>query len=45
MLALLKHGVNKRGFIFKGIRRWSVINLITLIHRYSYLVSPEIVVG
>ena len=24
----------ERGFIFEGIRRWPVINLATLIHRY-----------
>ena len=37
--------VNKRGFIFEGIRQWPVINLVTLILRYSYLLSLEIVVG
>ena len=37
--------VNKRGFIFEGIRQWPVINLVTLILRYSYLVSLEIIVG
>ena len=44
-MPLLKHEVNKRRFIFEGIRRWPVINLVTLIHWYSYLVSLEIVVG
>ena len=34
-----------RGFTFEGIRRWPVINLVTFIHGYSYLVSLEIVVG
>ena len=37
--------VKKRGFIFEGTRRLAVINLVTLIHKYSYLVSLEIVVG
>ena len=37
--------MNKGGFIFKGIRGWPVINLVTLIHGYSYLISLEIVVG
>ena len=37
--------VNKRGFIFEGIRQWPGINLVTLILRYSYLLSLEIVVG
>ena len=44
-LALLKHELNKRGFIFGGIQRWPVTNVVTLIHRYSYLSSLEIVVG
>ena len=34
----------KRGFVFEGIWQWLVI-LVTLIHRYSYLVSLEIIVG
>ena len=33
------------GFIFEGIRQWLVINLVTLIHGYSYLVSLEIITG
>ena len=37
--------MNKWGFVFEGIRRWPVINLVTLIYRYSYLVSLEVVVG
>ena len=44
-LALLKHKVNKQRFIFEVIRRWSVINLITLIHSYLYSVLHETVVG
>ena len=36
--------MNKRGFIFEGIWRWAVINLVTLIHRYSWFISLEIVV-
>ena len=44
-LALLKYKVNKQRFIFEVIRRWSVINLITLIHRYLYSVLHETVVG
>ena len=38
-----EHEVNKQGFIFKGIRWWPVINLVTLIHGYSYLISHELV--
>ena len=30
---------------FESIRWWSVINLVTLIHGYSYLISLEIDVG
>ena len=41
----LKHEVNNRCFIFEGIQRWPVINLVSLIHGYSYLISLEIVVG
>ena len=41
----MKHEVNKRGFISESIWRWLVINLVILIHRYSYLISFEIVVG
>ena len=37
------HEVNNRGFIFEGIRRWHVINFVTLIRGYSYLVLLEIV--
>ena len=40
-----KHEVNKWGFVFEGIRRWPVINLVTLIYRYLYMVSLEVVVG
>ena len=29
----------------QGILRWSVKNLVNLIHGYSYLVSLEIVIG
>ena len=32
-------------FYLEGIRRWPVINLVNLIHEYSYLISLEIVVG
>ena len=44
MLVLLKHEVNKRGF-FEGIWRWFVITLVTLIHRYSYSILLDTVVG
>ena len=44
-MALLKHELNKRGFIFESIRWWPVINLATLIHGYLYLISFEIVGG
>ena len=44
-LALLKHDLNKRGFIFEGIRQWPFINLVILIHGYSYLILLEVVVG
>ena len=44
-LGLLKHEVNTRDFIFQGIRRWVVINLVTLIHGYLHLISLVIVVG
>ena len=37
--------MNKRGFIFEGIWRWPVINLVNLIRWYLYLISLEIVVG
>ena len=37
--------MNKRAFIFEYIRRWPVIDLVTLTHGYSYLISLEIVVG
>ena len=45
MLGLLKHEVNTRDFIFQGVWRWPVINLVTLIDGYSHLISLEIVVG
>ena len=42
----MKHEVNKRGFISESIWRWLVMtSLVILIHRYSYLISFEIVVG
>ena len=44
-MALSKHDVNTRDFIFQGIRWWSVINLLTLIHRNSHSTSFGIVVG
>ena len=37
--------MNKRGFIFEGIGWRPVINFVTLIYKYSYLISLEIVVG
>ena len=37
--------MNTRDFIFQGIRRWPVINLVTLVDGYSYLISLEIAVG
>ena len=37
--------MNKRGFIFEGIRWRPVINFVTLIYKYSYLISLEIVLG
>ena len=37
--------MNKRGVNFECIRRWPVINLDTLTHRYSYLISLHIVLG
>ena len=40
----MKYEVNKRGSIFEGIWRWPVINFLTLIHGYSYLISLETVV-
>ena len=36
--------MNKRDFIFEGIRWWPVIKLVTLINVYSYLISLEIAV-
>ena len=39
----MKHEVNKRGLIFEGVQRWPVIDLFTLIHGYSNLISLEIV--
>ena len=44
-LAVFKHKVKKRGFIFEGIQWRPVINLVTLIYGYSYLISLEFVVG
>ena len=44
MLTLLKHEVNNQDFIFEAIRWWPVINLVTVIHGYSYLVLLEFVV-
>ena len=41
----MKHEVNKRGFISESIWPWLVINLVILIHRYSYLISFETVAG
>ena len=41
-ISLLKHEVNKRGFISESIQRWLVIKLVILIHSYSYLISFEI---
>ena len=43
-LVLFNHEMNKQGFIFKGIWRWPVINLATLIRGYPYLISLKIVV-
>ena len=43
-LTLLKHEINKQGFIFEDIRRWPFINLVNLVHEYSYLISLEIFV-
>ena len=37
--------MNKQGSIFEDIRRWPVVNLVTLIHEKSYLISLEKVVG
>ena len=34
--------LGERGFIFEGIQRWPVINLVTLIHGYSYLISLKL---
>ena len=42
--AVLKHEVDKRGFIFEG-SLWPVINLVTLIHGYLFLILLEIVIG
>ena len=42
---LLKHDLNKRGFILKGTRRWPVKKLVNLIHGYLYLISLGIVVS
>ena len=44
-LTLLKHEMNKQGFIFEVIQSWPVINLFNLIHEYLFLISLEIVVG
>ena len=35
----MNHEVNAQGFAFQGIRRWPGINLVTLIHGHSYLIS------
>ena len=43
-MTLLKHEVNNQDFIFEVIRWWPVINLVTVIHGYSYLVLLEFVV-
>ena len=43
IVGLFNNEMNKRGFIFEGMPRWSLINLVTLIHGYSYLISLEIV--
>ena len=42
-----KQKTNKktRGFIFQCIWWWPVINLFTLIHGYSHLISREFVVS
>ena len=37
--------MKKRGFNIEGIRQWPVINLVNLIHEYSYSVSLGIVIG
>ena len=42
---LFKHVVNKRDFIFEVIWWWPVINLVTLIHGYSNLISLGTAVG
>ena len=42
-LALVKRDLNKQGFIFEVFRRWSLIRLVNLIHRYSYLIFQFIV--
>ena len=34
MLALLKYDLNKRDFIFEGIRWWPIRNLVTLMPGY-----------
>ena len=44
-MALLNNEMNKRGFIFEGMRRWPVMNFVTLIQEYLYLISLETVVG
>ena len=31
--------------VFQGIHRWPIINLVTLIYGYSYLILVEIVLG
>ena len=34
--------LGERGFIFEGIQRWPVIDLVTLIHGCSYLISLKL---
>ena len=41
----MKYEVGKGGSISESIWRWLVINLVILIHTYSYLISFEITVG
>ena len=45
MLALLNNEMNKRGYIFEGMRRWPDMNFVILIQDCSYLISLEIAVG
>ena len=41
----MKHAVNNRDFIFQSFWRWLVMNLVTLNHDYSQLISFDIEVG